>query len=163
MSGAIFHGQNECFNFNFEAARWAKEVPCSSHHNRSATTAVLCSHVVCLLGLCFLVFTNFPVHYILKRSLFHRWPHKPRDVCLPFFLMNDIKGTQLPKARLAISRRRYATVPNTSGFWTDLALARCACRSSSVIPSPKAILKTVLTYKSDRSPGSLSLCDEMAP
>ena len=52
--------------------------------------------------------------------------------------MSDVKETQDAQRPLSgPSHRRYVPVPNTSGFWTDLALARCAYRSSSVIPALK--------------------------
>jgi hypothetical protein len=61
--------------------------------------------------------------------------------------MNDPEESQLVKAPLVNqSPRRYAYVPNTEGFWTDLALARCAYRSSSVILSSAAVFLALLMW-----------------
>jgi hypothetical protein len=60
---------------------------------------------------------------------------------LSSLFMANQKGTPLPKApwgRISIHRR--ARVPNGTDFWTDLALARCAYQSSSVIPTSITIL-----------------------
>lgn len=62
--------------------------------------------------------------------------------------MNDLKEARLAKAPLNnLVRRRYASVPNTSGFWTDLSLARSAYRSSSVILTSIARFIAVLIVR----------------
>jgi hypothetical protein len=61
--------------------------------------------------------------------------------------MNDPEESQLVKAPLVNqSPRRHAYVPNTKGFWTDLALARCAYRSSSVILTSAAMFLAPLMW-----------------
>jgi hypothetical protein len=47
--------------------------------------------------------------------------------------MGDYLGVQLARGPPTVMVRcRYANVPNSSGFWTDLFLARSAVQSSSV-------------------------------
>ena len=65
--------------------------------------------------------------------------------------MDDHLGAQLATGPPTIMvRRRYANVPNTSGFWTDLYLARSAVQSPSVTLVPIERLIAVLTLLTQR-------------
>jgi hypothetical protein len=65
--------------------------------------------------------------------------------------MDDHLGAQLARGPpITIVRRRYANVPNTSGFWTDLYLARSAVQSTSVTLVPIERLIAVLTLLTQR-------------
>lgn len=86
---------------------------------RMFCVAVCPQELSCSIIHCSILHLLFSSLYLLNTFfLLWLWPH-----------MNNPKGTQLASS----SRWRYAQIPNTSGFWTDLYLARCACRSSSVI------------------------------
>ncbi len=127
----------------FEASRCAKNVPFAR------STCVFSFLVVCHQNTSVCLFTASAYLSCLKMFTTLSPAHDPSTMFGPLLSMNDLKGTQPAMAPPTnLSHGRHARVPNTRGFWTDLALARCAYRSSSVILTLTVKSIAILMYVS---------------